>query len=99
MRVDLFFISVFAGNRQFMTSFLSAAGQYFTAIRCFHTLAETMNGFPAALMRLIGSFFTWHCIKFFPAYRQAGFYKYYLDPLLLHPAGHHPLLFVKGRQR
>lgn len=62
----LFFITVFAGNSQFMTSFLSAACQYLTAISGLHTLAKTMYWFSAAFVRLIGSFFTWHLIKFFP---------------------------------
>jgi len=48
-----------------MTSFLSAAGQYFTAISGLHTLAKSMYRFSAAFVRLIGSFFTWHLIKFF----------------------------------
>ena len=48
-----------------MTSFLSTACQYLTAISCFHTLAETMYCFSAAFVRLISSFFTWHFIKFF----------------------------------
>lgn len=92
--VVLFFIAVFARNGQFMTSFFSAAGQNLTAIGCFHAFAKTMNCFSATLMRLIGSFFTWHCIKFFPAFDLAGFYKL-ISWYILHSAGHHPCCLWK----
>ncbi len=48
-----------------MTSFRSAACQYFTSVGSLHTLAETMNRFTTAYMWLVCSFFTWHCSRIF----------------------------------
>ena len=59
-----------------MTSFPSAAGQYLAAIRGLHALAETMYRFPAAFMRLIGPFFSWHCLHF-SFYKLISVSKFY----------------------
>lgn len=49
-------------NSQLLTALCTAACQYFAAIGCLHALAETMNGFTAAAMRLKCTF---HCFSFF----------------------------------
>jgi hypothetical protein len=39
-------------DSQFVAALCTAAGQHFSAISSLHTLAETVNGFAAASMRL-----------------------------------------------
>ena len=56
----LFFIAVLIRNRKLMTALFSATCQNLTSISCFHSFTKAMNAFPAALMRLIRSFFSWH---------------------------------------
>gem|GEM_PF-3612010 len=60
------FLPEFLGYRQFMASFLPAACQYFTAVGGLHPLAESVNGFTAAGMRLectFHVFLLFHCLK------------------------------------
>lgn len=81
----ILFQSFFAGNRQFLATFPSAAGQYFTAIGSFHTLAKTVNGFTAALVWLKCTF---HVLIFLLTLNMISFH-----------AAVTILLPVKGRQR
>ena len=62
----------FAGNAKFLTAFSATCRQYFATIGSFHTLTKTMHRFTAAFMWLIGSFFTWHNLKFFPFKNDRG---------------------------
>jgi hypothetical protein len=57
---------MFVRNGQFMTSFCSAAGQYFTAIGILHAPAKSVYRLSATRMGLVGSFFSGHFIYFFP---------------------------------
>ena len=61
----LFFGTVLVGNGQLVPSFGAATGQHLAAVGIFHTGAKAMHGFPAAGMGLIGSFLTWHRVRFF----------------------------------
>jgi hypothetical protein len=69
-----------------MTTLSSATGQYFTTVGCLHALTETVNGFTATDVRLVGSFLSRHCFTFFLL--QIGFLS------LLNKAP--SLLLVKG---
>lgn len=62
---SLFFTETLVGYGQFNTTFSAAAGQNLAAVGGLHALTESVYRFSAADVRLIRSFFTWHCINFF----------------------------------
>ena len=87
----LFFTEALIGNRQFGAPLLAAAGQYFPAIRRLHALTETVHGFSAADVRLVGSFFTGHNRCFF-------LLAICVEACRLHRNRAPSPLFVKGRR-